>query len=104
VTAADVIGRRPATALPACHRDIQSIIPRMHKESGLPVRFTLDACRDGVMTELDEAGLTEGPGRRPIRPPDPSIQNEADQAVQNRKRTNEKCPISKADVWLATQC
>jgi hypothetical protein len=43
MTAANVIGRRPTTAVPACHRDIRSTIPRMRKESGLPVGFTLDA-------------------------------------------------------------
>jgi hypothetical protein len=63
MAAADVIGRRPTVALPVCHRDIRSTIPRMRKEIGLPVGFTLEACRDGGMTELDEAGLTEGPGR-----------------------------------------
>lgn len=29
---------------------------------GVPVHFTLDACRHGGMTELEEAGLTEGQG------------------------------------------
>ena len=28
--------------------------------SGLPFTFTLDACRHGGMTELEEAGLTDG--------------------------------------------
>jgi len=30
---------------------------------GLPVTFTMDACRHGGMTELEEAGLTDGQGR-----------------------------------------
>jgi hypothetical protein len=30
---------------------------------GLPTYFTLDACRHGGMTELEEAALTEGQGR-----------------------------------------
>lgn len=30
---------------------------------GLPATFTLDACRHGGMTELEEAGLTDGQGR-----------------------------------------
>ncbi|HEY6755361.1 MAG TPA: hypothetical protein VI077_11725, partial [Pseudolabrys sp.] len=33
------------------------------KISGLPNYFTLDACRHGGMTELEEAALTEGQGR-----------------------------------------
>jgi hypothetical protein len=32
---------------------------------GLPSYFTLDACRHGGMTELEEAALTEGQGRAP---------------------------------------
>ncbi len=36
---------------------------RMRKDIGLPVEFTLDACRHGGMTELEEAELTEGQGR-----------------------------------------
>jgi hypothetical protein len=32
-------------------------------EHGLPVEFTLDACRHGGMTELEEAELTDGQGR-----------------------------------------
>ncbi len=35
----------------------------MRKEIGLPANFTLDACRHGGMTELEEAELTEGQGR-----------------------------------------
>ena len=35
----------------------------MRKAVGLPSTFTLDACRHGGMTELEEAELTDGPGR-----------------------------------------
>jgi hypothetical protein len=42
---------------------MQKIVQRMRKDSGLPVEFTLDACRHGGMTELEEAELTEGQGR-----------------------------------------
>ena len=35
----------------------------MRKDIGLPAEFTLDACRHGGMTELEEAELTEGQGR-----------------------------------------
>jgi hypothetical protein len=41
----------------------QKIVQRMRKEIGLPPTFTLDACRHGGMTELEEAELTEGQGR-----------------------------------------
>ena len=34
-----------------------------HRNIGLPVEFTLDACRHGGMTELEEAELTDGQGR-----------------------------------------
>ncbi|RXG85614.1 hypothetical protein [Bradyrhizobium vignae] len=42
---------------------MQKIVQRMRKEIGLPPIFTLDACRHGGMTELEEAELTEGQGR-----------------------------------------
>jgi hypothetical protein len=42
---------------------MQKIVQRMRKAAGLPAEFTLDACRHGGMTELEEAELTEGQGR-----------------------------------------
>jgi hypothetical protein len=42
---------------------MQKIVQRMRKKIGLPEEFTLDACRHGGMTELEEAELTEGQGR-----------------------------------------
>jgi hypothetical protein len=42
---------------------MQKIVQRMRKDIGLPAEFTLDACRHGGMTELEEAELTEGQGR-----------------------------------------
>ena len=36
----------------------------MRDKIGLPSTFTLDACRHGGMTELEEAELTDGQGRR----------------------------------------
>jgi hypothetical protein len=42
---------------------MQKIVQRMRKEIDLPIEFTLDACRHGGMTELEEAELTEGQGR-----------------------------------------
>ncbi len=49
--------------LPEAFAGMQKIVQRMRKEIGLPVEFTLDACRHGGMTELEEAELTEGQGR-----------------------------------------
>ena len=42
---------------------IEKIVQTMRKEIGLPSTFTLDACRHGGMTELEEAELTDGQGR-----------------------------------------
>ncbi|MCG6203658.1 hypothetical protein LPW26_03330 [Rhodopseudomonas sp. HC1] len=39
------------------------IVRRIRKAAGLPDTFTLDACRHGGMTELEEAELTDGQGR-----------------------------------------
>src|SRR5215510_11694111 len=42
---------------------IQKIVHTMRDKIGLPSTFTLDACRHGGMTELEEAELTDGQGR-----------------------------------------
>lgn len=42
---------------------VQHIVQRMRKKLKLPAEFTLDACRHGGMTELEEAELTDGQGR-----------------------------------------
>jgi hypothetical protein len=39
------------------------LVRRLRDEAGLPTTFTLDACRHGGMTELEEAELTDGQGR-----------------------------------------
>ena len=39
------------------------LVRRLRNEAGLPSTFTLDACRHGGMTELEEAELTDGQGR-----------------------------------------
>jgi hypothetical protein len=42
---------------------MQKIVHTMRDKIGLPAMFTLDACRHGGMTELEEAELTDGQGR-----------------------------------------
>lgn len=44
----------------------EKIVQRMRAEIGLPSTFTLDACRHGGMTELEEAELTDGARSRPV--------------------------------------
>jgi hypothetical protein len=39
------------------------LVRRVRDAAGLPSTFTLDACRHGGMTELEEAELTDGQGR-----------------------------------------
>jgi hypothetical protein len=41
----------------------EKIVQRMRADIGLPSTFTLDACRHGGMTELEQAELTDGQGR-----------------------------------------
>jgi integrase len=48
---------------PFAHSTMQHIVQRMRKKLKLPAIFTLDACRHGGMTELEEAELTDGQGR-----------------------------------------
>jgi hypothetical protein len=38
-------------------------VRKLRDKLDLPATFTLDACRHGVMTELEEAELTDGQGR-----------------------------------------
>ena len=42
---------------------MQKVVHAMRDKMGLPSTFTLDACRHGGMTELEEAELTDGQGR-----------------------------------------
>jgi len=48
---------------PFSYSGFEKIVQQMRKAIGLPSHFTLDACRHGGMTELEEAALTEGQGR-----------------------------------------
>ena len=51
------------TCKPFSFSGFEKIVQRMRAEIGLPSFFTLDACRHGGMTELEEAELTDGQGR-----------------------------------------
>jgi len=49
---------------PYSYSGFQKIVQQLRKKiDGVPPHFTLDACRHGGMTELEEAALTEGQGR-----------------------------------------
>src|SRR4029077_8324434 len=50
-------------AKPYSFSGFQKIVHTMRDQIGLPATFTLDACRHGGMTELEEAELTDGQGR-----------------------------------------
>lgn len=50
-------------AKPYSFSGMQKIVHHMRDKIGLPSTFTLDACRHGGMTELEEAALTDGQGR-----------------------------------------
>jgi len=54
---------REGTAKPFSFSGMQKIVHTMRDKLGLPSVFTLDACRHGGMTELEEAELTDGQGR-----------------------------------------
>jgi integrase len=55
--------KRDGTAEPYAPREMQKLTKRLRGKLGLPSTFTLDACRHGGMTELEEAELTDGQGR-----------------------------------------
>ncbi len=51
------------TAAPYTPNQMGNLVRTLRsKIEGIPTHFTLDACRHGGMTELEEAGLTEGQG------------------------------------------
>jgi hypothetical protein len=54
---------RLPVAKPFAFSGMQKIVHKMRDKLGLPSIFTLDACRHGGMTELEEAELTDGQGR-----------------------------------------
>lgn len=54
---------RGGVAVPWRYSSLQHVVARLRKKLELPTHFTLDACRHGGMTELEEAELTDGQGR-----------------------------------------
>jgi hypothetical protein len=50
-------------AEPYDRHEMAKIVRKLRDDIGLPPTFTLDACRHGGMTELEEAELTDGQGR-----------------------------------------
>lgn len=63
VTASRRAPDRPKLAKTYSFVGFQKVIRTMREAIGLPETFTLDACRHGGMTELEEAELTDGQGR-----------------------------------------
>jgi hypothetical protein len=55
--------KRDGTAMPYGPKETAKIVRQLRDRLGLPATFTLDACRHGGMTELEEAELTDGQGR-----------------------------------------
>jgi hypothetical protein len=54
---------RGGAAKPYDRHEMAKIVRDLRRKIGLPPTFTLDACRHGGMTELEEAELTDGQGR-----------------------------------------
>jgi hypothetical protein len=60
----EVKTRNGAVFKPFSYSGFEKIVQQLRKQiEGVPSYFTLDACRHGGMTELEEAALTEGQGR-----------------------------------------
>ena len=56
--------RKGVAFKPYSYSGFEKLVQNLRKAIGLPSsHFTLDACRHGGMTELEEAALTEGQGR-----------------------------------------
>jgi hypothetical protein len=54
---------RDGTVKPWNSMRLGKVVRDLRAKLGLPETFTLDACRHGGMTELEEAELTDGQGR-----------------------------------------
>jgi hypothetical protein len=54
--------KRDRTAAPYGPKETAKIVRKLRGRLKLPATFTLDACRHGGMTELEEAELTDGQG------------------------------------------
>jgi hypothetical protein len=55
--------RGDGTTEPYTAMQMSKIVRKLRDQLALPATFTLDACRHGGMTELEEAELTDGQGR-----------------------------------------
>jgi integrase len=55
--------KRDGTAEPYTAMVMAKVVRKIRELAGLPSWFTLDSCRHGGMTELEEAELTDGQGR-----------------------------------------
>jgi hypothetical protein len=55
--------RSDGTTEPYTATQMSKIVRKLRDRLGLPATFTLDACRHGGMTELEQAALTDGQGR-----------------------------------------
>jgi hypothetical protein len=55
--------KRNGTSEPFKPNHMAKLVRKLADRFGLPSMFTLDACRHGGMTELEEAELTTGQGR-----------------------------------------
>ena len=63
---------RDGTCAPWNGMRVNKVVRKIRSEKGFPSTSTLDACRHGGMTELEEAGLTDGQGAR-YRPIEPGL-------------------------------
>lgn len=59
----EIKSRNGVAFKPYSYSGFEKIVQQLREDIGLPAYFTLDACRHGGMTELEEAALTEGQGR-----------------------------------------
>ena len=74
---------RDGVTKPYSFSGMQKIVHTMRDKIGLPFTFTLDACRHGGMTELEEAALTDGQGRA-------SSAHKSQQAYDGYAKTNDR--------------
>jgi hypothetical protein len=62
------------------------LVRSLRESLSLPATFTLDACRHGGMTELEEAELTDGQGR--------ALSAHRSKAYEGYAKRTEKCALA----------
>ena len=80
------------------------LVRRLREAAKLPATFTLDACRHGGMTELEEAELTDGQGRALSAHKSRAYEGYAKRTMERALAATRKRHAHRIDLRLRAQC